>query len=129
MSDQQNKSNKMTDSVQNFEAWAIVELFGHNKIAGKCSEQNVAGTNFLRVDVPSTTMHPLFTRLLNHGAIYAINPVTEEVARAFAERINSAPIEAYDARVFLKNLNDKAAEKRLDTATQIEEDEEEYNDR
>lgn len=38
-----------------FDLWCIVELFGHNRIAGRCTEQNVAGVNMLRVDVPATS--------------------------------------------------------------------------
>ena len=82
--------------------WAIVELFGHNRIAGKCSEQNVAGTNMLRIDVPETEKNPAFTRLLGHAAIYAINPVTEEVATHWAKMLHCAPINAWDVREFME---------------------------
>jgi hypothetical protein len=85
-----------------FESWAIVELFGHNKIAGKCSEQNVAGSNMLRIDVPETEKNPAFTRLLGHAAIYAINPVTEEVATHWAKMLHCAPINAWDVREFME---------------------------
>ncbi len=37
---------------EKLDLWALVELFGHTKIAGKCTEQNSAGTNMLRFDVP-----------------------------------------------------------------------------
>ena len=60
-----------------FDLWCIVELFGHTKIAGRCTEQNIAGTNMLRVDVPPTPGQPSFSRLLGSGAIYAIKPVDE----------------------------------------------------
>ena len=43
-----------------FETWAIVELLGHQKIAGHISEQPLAGTNMLRVDVPETKSNPAF---------------------------------------------------------------------
>lgn len=93
------------ETNENFNLWCIVELFGHNRIAGKCSEQNIAGNNFLRVDVPETKSLPAFTRFLNHAAIYAINPVTEEVARDRAEVYNCAPIDQWDARVMLEKIN------------------------
>ena len=32
--------------------WAIVELFGHQRIAGKISEHAVGGCSFVRIDVP-----------------------------------------------------------------------------
>lgn len=67
---------------EKFDLWCVVELFGHSRIAGRCTEQNVAGTNMLRVDVPDTSNQPGFTRFLSSGAIYAINPVSEEVGKA-----------------------------------------------
>lgn len=89
-----------------FETWAIVELFGHNKIAGKVSEQTIGGSSMVRVDVPDTEASPKFTRLLNVSAIYAINPVTEEVAVGYAGRLQSKPIEAWDAREVLKRIDE-----------------------
>ncbi len=46
---------------QKFEAWAIVELFGHQKIAGRLTEQTIGGCHFLRVDVPDVNGRPGFT--------------------------------------------------------------------
>ena len=91
---------------EKFETWAIVELFGHNKIAGKVSEQTIGGSSMVRVDVPDTEASPAFTRLLNVSAIYAINPVTEDVATAYAGRLQSKPIEVWDAREVLKRIDD-----------------------
>lgn len=90
----------MSQATEQFDLWCIVELFGHSKIAGRCTEQNIAGTNMLRVDVPETKGSPAFTKLYNHGAIYAINPVTEEVARHIAESLNNKPIESWDIKQF-----------------------------
>jgi hypothetical protein len=90
------------DLTEKFDSWAIVELFGHNRIAGKCSEQNVAGANMLRIDVPETENNPAFSRLLGHAAIYAINPVTEEVARHWAKMLHCAPLSAWDVREFME---------------------------
>lgn len=83
---------------QKFDLWCMVELFGHQKIAGRCTEQNVAGTNMLRIDVPETPNQPGYTRFLSSGAIYAINPVAEEVARKLADNYNTAPIDVWSAK-------------------------------
>ncbi len=56
----------------------------------------------LRIDVPETDNNPAFTRLLGHAAIYAINPVTEEVATHWAKMLRITPITAWDARVFME---------------------------
>ena len=89
------------ETAEKFETWAIIELFGHNQIAGKCSEQNIAGTNMLRVDVPETEEQPSFTRFLGSGSIYAINPVTEEIATYWAKSLQVAPINSWDIRQFI----------------------------
>jgi hypothetical protein len=83
---------------EKFDLWCLVELFGHSKIAGKCTEQNIAGSNMLRVDVPETSRSGAFTKYYGAGAIYAINPVTEAVARTFAESLNVAPINSWDVK-------------------------------
>ena len=85
-------------SEDKFDLFCMVELFGHNKIAGKCTEQNIAGTNMLRVDVPETTKQPAFTKFYNGTAIYAINPITEEVANDIANKLSNAPITVYEVR-------------------------------
>jgi hypothetical protein len=85
-------------SEEKFDLWCMVELFGHNKIAGKCTEQNIAGVNMLRVDVPETEKQPSFTKFYNGTAIYAINPITEEVAKDIANKLSNAPITVYEVR-------------------------------
>ena len=95
---------------EKFDLWCVVELFGHSRIAGRCTEQNVAGTNMLRVDVPDTSNQPGFTRFLSSGAIYAINPVCEGVARRIAENLQIQPVNIWDVRHLvdqkLKSLQD-----------------------
>lgn len=89
-------------NVEKFDLWAIVELFGHQRIAGRCTEQNVAGTNMLRVDVPDTEKQPAFTRLFGSAAIYAINPVDEATARHFAVQLEQTPVQSWDVKEMLK---------------------------
>lgn len=91
-------------NAEKFELWAVVELFGHSKIAGFCSEQNVAGNNMLRVDVPETEQMPGFSRFLNHGAIYAINPVDEFTAKKIAEGLNVRPIDSWDIKKVVEKM-------------------------
>lgn len=83
---------------QKFELWCLVELFGHNRIAGKCTEQNVAGVNMLRVDVPETKKNQAFTKFFSSGAIYAINPISEELATELAENLEVCPVSVYEVR-------------------------------
>ena len=85
----------MTETT--FENFCIVELFGHQKIAGKVTEQVIAGQGFIRVDVPPTKRTSQFTRLYGSGAIYSITPVSEEIAIAAAEQIYVEPVSVYIA--------------------------------
>ena len=92
----------MTTAEPKFDLWCLVELFGHQKIAGRCSEQNIAGTNMLRVDVPETEHHPAFTRLFGSAAIYAINPISEPLCKEMARRLQVTPLAAYDLHEVLQ---------------------------
>ena len=76
--------------------FAVIELFGHTRMSGKVTEQSIGPATFIRVDVKETSTQPSFTRLLNPSAIYAINPVTEQVANEMAEMLQKKPIESWD---------------------------------
>lgn len=100
----------MGNTTEKFDLWCIVELFGHSKIAGHCTEQNIAGTNMLRVDVPAVEGSQAFTRFFGSAAIYAINPVDEQTARHMAERLQVRPIESWNISEILKKHNVKQIE-------------------
>lgn len=91
-----------------FDSWAIVEVMGHNRFAGRVSEQAIGGASFVRIDVPeverSGQKFPGFTKLFGGGAIYSITPVTEETARGVAATIHQQPMNAWDAREYLAGL-------------------------
>ena len=90
---------------EKFETWALIELFGHTRIAGKVSEQNIAGTNMLRIDIPETTHNPKHTKFYGSSAIYGIHPIDEETARSMAENFNIQPVESWDIKEFLNKNN------------------------
>lgn len=79
-----------------FNEWALVELFGHQKIVGLTSEATLAGGAFIRVDVPAFNGAPAFTRFFGPGAIYSINPITEEVARGLMEHYRNEPVSRFE---------------------------------
>lgn len=87
-----------------FDQWCIVEVMGRLRLAGRVTEQVVAGQGFIRVDVPATARQPAFTRMFGPGSIYSFTPVTEEMAKACAERFNEAPLDVYDIRATLAKL-------------------------
>lgn len=93
---------------EKFLSWAIVELFGHQRIAGRVTEQAIGGCSFVRVDVPEVGEIPAYTRLLGNAAIYAINPCTEEIARASAAAYRAVPVQKYDIPELRQLLGQKA---------------------
>ena len=98
-------------SEDKFEQWAIVELFGHQRIAGLVSEDSIGGCTFVRVDVPKDGGEGFtFTRYLGNGAIYAINIVDETIAREAAKRIGSRPVYGYDLPALIHDQQPGIAE-------------------
>ncbi|HMQ77146.1 MAG TPA: hypothetical protein PKE21_13685 [Flavobacteriales bacterium] len=106
--------------------WAIVELLGHNRIAGHITEQTVVGVPMLRVDVPAIGELPAFTRLFGGAAIYAINPCDQETALQWARACSttSNPIISFEGRRLIDAMVTKhvAALNAGTTAAEQEED-------
>lgn len=100
---------------ERFKAWAIVELMGHQKIAGYVTEMVMGGSSMLRVDVPETDSQPAFTRIFNPSALYAINPVTEDVALQMARSLKAQPVISYDMQVMIQ----KTVQKKLNEAIEL----------
>lgn len=78
-----------------FDQHCLVELFGHQRIAGRVTEQVIGGQSFVRVDVPQTQRQPAFTRFFGNGAIYSITPVSESVAQRLADQMWVEPVTVY----------------------------------
>src|SRR5690554_6205319 len=110
-----------TMSEQTFKQHAVVELFGHNQIAGLVTEQSIGGATFVRVDVPKTSARAGFTKFFGAGAIYAITPVDESVAARMAEALEVAPVQEWR----LQELTGGADVPRLPVGWDDEADEDE----
>lgn len=100
------------EQMAKFEGWALIELFGHQCEAGFITTQYFGDKAMFQVDVPEiearretldrprwigntlapagTTVEgeviPGRTRFINPGAVYAMNPATENVVRAAIAR-------------------------------------------
>jgi len=107
---------------EGLDCWAIVDLFGHNRVAGKLTTQTLGAACLLRMDVPEVVIpetkkqewnydaYPAkvvtkiipsrkkggYTRFFGVGAIYSINPVTEELARRAVAAIDSDPVKPFE---------------------------------
>ena len=80
-------------------AWALVELFGHQRIVGFLSQQTFGTGVLFRVDVPdllkdAKVVRKGFTRYFGLSAIYSITPIDEETVRSLLPNIDGTPGEA-----------------------------------
>ena len=81
--------------TRTFEGYAVIELFGHNIIAGYVSEESIGGASFVRVDVPPVDDRPGYTKFFGGAAIYAITPTDEETTQMAAERLLVRPVKTW----------------------------------
>jgi len=78
-----------------FEGWAILELMGHRKLAGRISEATLGGGAFIRIDVPGDGAD-VATQFYSPSAVYCITPTTEDIARRTASRNRPEPVTRYE---------------------------------
>lgn len=84
------------ETSQEFDCWAIVEAMGFKKYAGHVTTQELAGSSFIRVDVPETST-PAFAKLIGAASIYMITPTDEATARKAAAVLSrgESPLPVY----------------------------------
>lgn len=81
--------------IQPLDLWARVDLFGRTIVFGHLTTFNTGVEVLYRLEVP--TEQGFQTKFLGKGAIYSIDPVSEEAAQLGAETHRaSTPISAYD---------------------------------
>lgn len=90
--------------MKEFKEWALIELFGHQRIAGMISEQQLGGSAFVRVDVPASGDNKPFTKLFGPGAIYAITITDEFTATAAAKVYKVAPMDQWSIKDIMKSI-------------------------
>jgi hypothetical protein len=87
-----------TTNPERFEAWAIVELMGHVKMAGRILEEERFGVKMGRIDIPGPGK-TFVTQWFSGSSVYRITPVTEEVARAVARNCMPEPVHTWELRL------------------------------
>jgi hypothetical protein len=87
-----------------FKGWAVLELMGHRRRAGMVEEVEIAGGKLLRIDIPVlgkvhqdnvndgppvSGVEPggFVTEFYGCSAVYALRPVSEDIARRAASEI------------------------------------------
>ena len=121
------------EQPEQFDQYCLVELMGRQRIAGKVTERVIAGQGFLQVDVPETTHSPKFTRFISPSALYALNPIDEVTAKAYAENLKVKPIDAWDINAFMEKVEQQKLLRGTSTVEDMQqstddddEDEEDY---
>lgn len=84
------------DTQPELKDWALVELFGHQRIVGYLSQQTFGTGVLFRVDVPDLLkdgkkVRDGFTRYFALGAIYSITPISEQMVRDLLPSIDGTP--------------------------------------
>jgi hypothetical protein len=82
------------------ENWAILEIMGHERLAGRLTETTIAGVPMLRVEVPATEKLPGFARLLSGASIFSLTPVPQDVATLVAGQLQKTAVSGIPAYGF-----------------------------
>lgn len=81
---------------EGMQSWALVELFGHQRIVGWVTVDPPDFPGMTRVDVPDLLKdgkveRPGFTRYFGRAALYAVTPISEQGVRDLLPHVNGRP--------------------------------------
>jgi hypothetical protein len=81
---------------ENLTAWALIELFGHQRVVGKMTVDPPEFPGMVRVDIPDLTQDKKvirkgFTRYLGRASIYGVTPIDEQMVRDLLPSIDGTP--------------------------------------
>lgn len=78
-----------------FDSYAIVEIMGHVRRAGRVTQETHFGVPLLRIDIPQPDGGTL-TQYYGGQSIYCLTPCDEAAARAVALHHQPAPVQRYE---------------------------------
>jgi hypothetical protein len=86
-------------------SWALVELFGHQRIVGFLSQQTFGTGVLFRVDVPDLlkegkVVRNGFTRYFGLSSIYSITPISEQMVRELLPTCDGTPARPMSLRSY-----------------------------
>lgn len=87
----------MVESVNKengFDSFAIVELMGHVRLAGRLTEEERFGCKMGRIDIP--TKNGLVTQYFGGSSVYRITPCSEQIANKVAESSQHEPVHPWE---------------------------------
>ncbi len=81
---------------EGLQAWALVELYGHQRIVGKVTVDSPEFPGMIRVDVPDLlkdgeVARRGHTRYIGRNALYSVTPVDEQTVRNLLADIDGLP--------------------------------------
>lgn len=84
------------EQSQSLSSWALVELFGHQRIVGMVTVEPAEFPGMIRVDVPDLlkdgkVVRTGLTRYIGKAALYGVTPVSEETVRKMLPHIDGKP--------------------------------------
>lgn len=85
-----------SEQNETFDEWAIVELMGHRRLAGRVREVTQFGGAFLRLDVPGDGDEIAATQFYAPAAVYCLTPCSEATARKVAALSRPAPVQQWE---------------------------------
>lgn len=101
----------MPEQTETFDSWAVVELMGHVRMAGRLTEEERFGGKMGRLDVPDGDR--FVTTFFTASSVYRITLTTEDVARSVAAQNKPQPVHRWElpspgptSRVPLLDLDD-----------------------
>jgi hypothetical protein len=77
-------------------SWALVELFGHQRIVGMVTVEPPEFPGMIRVDVPDLlkdgkVIRAGLTRYIGKAALYGVTPIDEDTVRAMLPDVDGKP--------------------------------------
>ena len=82
--------------AQGLKAWALCELYGHQRIVGHVTVDPAEFPGMIRIDVPDLLKNGDIarkghTRYIGRNAVYSITPVDEETVRQMLPHVDGLP--------------------------------------
>lgn len=88
-------TGSMGTATETFEQWAIVELMGHVRVAGRVTEEEHFGAKLGRIDIPAHD-GGFTTQFFGGSSVYRLTPTTEDIARAVALHSQPEPVHRFE---------------------------------
>lgn len=99
------------------EQWAVVELMGHVRTAGRISEEERFGGTMGRLDIPiGDSESEYVTTYFHSSSVYRVTFTSEAAARAVASQNMPAPVHSWEMPILRnpESLTDKTIDPQHD---------------